>query len=741
VSPITPVSVGLVADDLTGAADSVAPFARAGWLVELRLAASDAPIAPGPAIVAVTSDARARSHDDAADLTRGAAAAFRDAGADRLYLKVDSTMRGSVAGQIAGALEAWIPGAFAVLCPAFPEHARTVVDGVVLVDGAPLATSPAAADPVTPVASSALAELVPGSVRVAADGDARALAAALLAAADAGSAVLTVDAATGADLELVAAAVALVGSRAVAVGSAGLASALQHAWSASPVTEEPAGPHGGDGAALVIVSSLHAVARGQLDALDRSEAAAFVVTTPPLVGGAAPEEIAERLASEVADHLAAGDITALVLVGGDGALATLRRLGATAIRVLGEVSHGVPHGVLVGGTADGLTVVTKSGGFGAPSALVDIVRALAPPTTAPEPSNQSTEMETRHMTKPVLALTLGDVAGIGPEITAKTLLLHPELREECVPVVIGDLDAMRRGVAHIGLDPDVVRVITDPRAASNDPAIIELMQTGDSLAEVETGVLSGVAGDASYRFVVEACALAKAGSVDAIVTAPLNKAAMHEGGHNFPGHTELLANEFGVKNYSLVLSAGDLYFFHLTTHVSLRNAIENITPARTDDVLTLAGAFTTALGRPDERIGVCGLNPHAGENRIFGDEDADILEPAVARARERGINAFGPLPADALIPAAVKGKWNIVVACYHDQGHAPFKAVYGDDGVNITVGLPVVRVSVDHGTAFDIAGTGIAREASLVLSCQRAAQLAPGWDHVWQTARASELAG
>ena len=730
------VSVGLVADDLTGAADAVAPFARAGWLVELRLAAPTVVAAEAPTIVAVTSDARAASHREAADRTRAAVTAFRDAGVDHLYVKIDSTMRGSVAGQIEGALDAWRPDSFAVICPAYPEHDRTVVDGAVLVEGAPLASSAASQDPVTPVAASALADLVPGAVRVAVAGDASTLAADLVAA---GSRIVTVDAATRADLDLLAEAIALVGARAVSVGSAGLASALQRAWAPLSATSPAPEPHAGEGSPLVIVSSLHEVARRQLDALERSGVPAMIVTTPPLLGAPTPEDIAARLAAVVADHLAAHDISALVLVGGDGALATLRRLGATAIRVLGEVSHGVPHGLLVGGTADGLAVVTKSGGFGASSALVDIVRALDGP--APEPTTQSTEMEPRHMTKPVLALTLGDVAGIGPEITAKTLLLHPELREECVPVVIGDLEAMRRGVQHIGLDPDVVRVITDPRAASNDPSIIELMQTGPSLVDVETGVLSGVAGDAAYRFVVEACALAKAGKVDAIVTAPLNKAAMHEGGHNFPGHTELLANEFGVKNYSLVLSAGDLYFFHLTTHVSLRNAIENITPARTDAVLTLAGAFTTALGRPDERIGLCGLNPHAGENRIFGDEDADILEPAVARARERGVNAFGPLPADALIPAAVKGKWNIVVACYHDQGHAPFKAVYGDDGVNITVGLPVVRVSVDHGTAFDIAGTGIAREASLVLSCQRAAQLAPGWDHVWQTARASELAG
>jgi 4-hydroxy-L-threonine phosphate dehydrogenase PdxA len=157
-------------------------------------------------------------------------------------------------------------------------------------------------------------------------------------------------------------------------------------------------------------------------------------------------------------------------------------------------------------------------------------------------------------------------------------------------------------------------------------------------------------------------------------------------------------------------------------------------------VLDLAGAFAASLGNPDELIGLAGLNPHAGENRLFGDEDADVLAPAVEAARARGLNVVGPVPGDALIPAAVRGKYKIIVVCYHDQGHAPFKAVYGDDGVNITVGLPVVRVSVDHGTAFDIAGQGIAREASLVLSVERAAALAPGWEHVWRTAQQQDSA-
>ncbi|MFC3998010.1 4-hydroxythreonine-4-phosphate dehydrogenase PdxA [Nocardiopsis sediminis] len=341
------------------------------------------------------------------------------------------------------------------------------------------------------------------------------------------------------------------------------------------------------------------------------------------------------------------------------------------------------------------------------------------------------------MSRPTLAITLGDVAGIGPEITAKSLLNHPGLREICRPVVIGDADALRAGVRLAGGDPARVEVVDSPEKAGDDPERIPVVQVGPSLGHVPPGELSAEAGDGAARFVMAACDFARRGLIDGIVTPPLNKAAMHLGGHPWPGHTELLAHEFGVTNFSLVLSAGDLYFFHLTTHVSLADAIRGVTPERTDNVLRLVGAFATALGRPDEPIGVAGLNPHAGENRIFGDEDADVLEPAVERARAAGINASGPLPADALIPAAVRGKWKLVIVCYHDQGHAPFKAVYGDDGVNITVGLPVVRVSVDHGTAFDIAGKGIAREASLVLAIQRAADLAPGWNHVWETARAS----
>lgn len=341
-------------------------------------------------------------------------------------------------------------------------------------------------------------------------------------------------------------------------------------------------------------------------------------------------------------------------------------------------------------------------------------------------------------TIPTLAVTLGDVAGIGPEITAKTLLLHPELRAQSRLFVVGDVDAVKRGCEFAGLDPDSVRTITSLDELQNDPNTIEVLQCGESLADVPVGEISGKAGDGAYRFVVEACRLGREGKIQGIVTAPLNKAAMHAGGHQWPGHTEILAHEFGVKNYSMILSAGDLYLFHLTTHQSLHSAIDSCTPERTREVIDLAAALARALGKTDAKIGVCGINPHAGENRLFGNEDADQLLPAIKAAQADGIPVEGPFPADALIPQAVRGKWPMVIACYHDQGHAPFKSVYGDDGVNITAGLPVVRVSVDHGTAFDIAGKGIAREGSLVLSCQRATELSKGWGEVWRTASGNE---
>ncbi|MDO5667921.1 MAG: 4-hydroxythreonine-4-phosphate dehydrogenase PdxA [Alcaligenaceae bacterium] len=334
-----------------------------------------------------------------------------------------------------------------------------------------------------------------------------------------------------------------------------------------------------------------------------------------------------------------------------------------------------------------------------------------------------------------LAVTLGDVAGIGPEVTAKMLLKHASLRQKARFVVIGDVVSLKKAAKQIGFDETVVREVQSPAEITNQPGTIEVIQVGQSLAEVQLAGLDARAGAASAQFVMKACALARAGEIDGIVTAPLNKEAMHMGGYDWPGHTELLAHEFGVESYSLVLSSGDLFVFHATTHVSMKQAVEDCTPARFDDIFNLVHAFSKALGRDGETIAVAGLNPHAGENDLFGTEESEIILPAINRAKARGINIHGPIPGDVIWPQAVRdNRWRFLVMCYHDQGHAPFKAVYGDQGVNITVGLPVVRVSVDHGTAYDIAGQNIAREDSLIMAAERAAELAVGWATVWEAA-------
>jgi 4-hydroxythreonine-4-phosphate dehydrogenase len=329
--------------------------------------------------------------------------------------------------------------------------------------------------------------------------------------------------------------------------------------------------------------------------------------------------------------------------------------------------------------------------------------------------------------RPRLAITVGDIAGIGPEIVAKALT-HEDLYARCRPVVIGDARAMRDALQFAtGL---TLNVITDVADAHFEPGTIDVLQPGGDVEGVRVGELSAAAGAAAVAYVTAAVELVQADHADAIVTAPLNKAAMHAAGLKYPGHTEILAEHFGVQQYSLVLTAQDRFVFHVTTHVSLRDALDRITQERVLSLVELASRFARISGRGGEPIVVAGLNPHAGEGGVFGREEIDVITPALETARSHGINVVGPLPADAMWPGAVNGPYRFLVAMYHDQGHAPFKAVYGDSGVNITVGLPAVRTSVDHGTAFDIAGRGIAREESLLEAIDLAVRLAPTWTQV-----------
>jgi 4-hydroxythreonine-4-phosphate dehydrogenase len=241
-----------------------------------------------------------------------------------------------------------------------------------------------------------------------------------------------------------------------------------------------------------------------------------------------------------------------------------------------------------------------------------------------------------------------------------------------------------------------------------------------------TGKVSAYAGQAAYEYVVRAAELALAREVDAIVTAPLNKEAMHLAGHRYDGHTGLLAHLCGVRSQFMVLGSPRLKVIHLSTHVDLAAAVTRVKTDRVLACIRAAHGHLVQLGVARPRVGVCGLNPHAGENRLFGDQDEDEIRPAIEAARREGIDAGGPLPPDTAFRHAFEGRWDILVAMYHDQGHIPMKLIAFEDGVNVTVGLPIIRTSVDHGTAFDIAGKGVANPANMVAAIDYACRMATG---------------
>jgi 4-hydroxythreonine-4-phosphate dehydrogenase len=319
----------------------------------------------------------------------------------------------------------------------------------------------------------------------------------------------------------------------------------------------------------------------------------------------------------------------------------------------------------------------------------------------------------------VVAVTMGDPAGVGPEIVAKVLAEGPSARA----VVVGDPAMMRRAVALLELPLDV-RVVDSPGEASFEREAIDVVAASELPDDLPFGEIDERAGDAAYRYVRRAVELALADEVHAIATAPLNKEAMHRAGHEYPGHTELLAELCDVSDYAMMLVGEDLRVVHVSTHVSLQDAIRRVTPERELTVIRLADGALRELGVERPRVAVAGLNPHAGENGLFGTEDEERIAPAVRAAQEAGIDASGPWPADTVFMQARRGRFDVVVVQYHDQGHIPIKLLGFDTGVNVTVGLPFFRTSVDHGTAFDIAGTGKADPASMKAALELAAELA-----------------
>jgi 4-hydroxythreonine-4-phosphate dehydrogenase len=326
--------------------------------------------------------------------------------------------------------------------------------------------------------------------------------------------------------------------------------------------------------------------------------------------------------------------------------------------------------------------------------------------------------------RPRVGVTMGDPAGIGPEIVLKALV-RAEVRALCIPIVFGDLECLRVSAVSLGLPNDLV---VPDRAGEPDPypspdAIPVRQATDATLRGLLPGEVSAQAGKAAAECVIAAARAALAGEIDAVVTAPLNKESIALGGYPYPGHTELLAEVAGTTRYGMLLLSGPLRVVHVSTHVSLREAIDRVRSARIGECIRLGDQACRELGIEAPRIAVAGLNPHAGEHGLFGSEEIDEIAPAIALARAEGIDATGPYPPDTVFARAQNGAFDLVVAMYHDQGHIPVKLNGFDSGVNVTIGLPLIRVSVDHGTAFDIAGKGIAREQSMIEAIQVAVRM------------------
>ncbi|MEV7636604.1 4-hydroxythreonine-4-phosphate dehydrogenase PdxA [Pseudarthrobacter enclensis] len=782
-------SVFVQADDFSGAAEVGYCFVHHGLTARVLLgsgaaagtsATHDGGASTADAVTdAVVADTHSRglSAADAEAVVRDAFSGPEASAAQVLFKKMDSLWRGNISAETAALAGL---GYHVVVAGALPQLQRTVRAGRPYVAGSPLAETdlwqaevssppadvPSLLRPEEPESVQSLNLEAVRSSRVPSR---------LAGMLDGRPALVVADGETVHDLEQVVDALLELGftaggRRIVLVGTGGAADVLaarlgaQTARNAQHVAASdatPGKPQGGARPVLAVVGSASKTAQAQLAKL---EAEGFrVVRLHPLYAGA-KDAYAPQLAQVSAD-LRAGHRVAITLaaakVDPSGSARIVQALsgfaahaakaapadliltgGETAREVLDAVGHSrlvplaaVQHGAVLSRADDGTLVGTKPGSFGDDLALLqlyDEIRerrgraAQAPANTLPlKTSEQSgaTMTDSAKNQLPYVAVTMGDGAGIGPEVIVPAVL-DAGILAECRPVVVGDALRLRQAAETLGVEVDI-QAVDDVEDAVFTPGRVNVIDLNLLPEDLAWGQLSPVAGHAAYEYIRVASELAMAGKVQAICTAPLNKEALHAAGHIFPGHTELLASLTGTEEVSMMLSTPKIRVIHVTTHIGLMDAIRKINPDLVERTIRRGHEALVRAGIPNPKIGVCAINPHAGENGLFGQgEEAEKIEPGVKAAQADGINAVGPLPADTLFFLAGRGDYDLVVAMYHDQGHGPVKVLGIEAGVNITVGLPVIRTSVDHGTAFDIAGKNIADSRSMVEALHQAAEMA-----------------
>ena len=750
-----PLFVVVLADDFTGACNTGLQFAKHG----LHTVACETDRLPDLDLTAVSvlvcdTETRNASRPEARVIVTEACGSVRSQKVRVIYKKVDSALHGHLGAEI-NTVMTELDINLGILAPALPTAGRVTVGGYHLVHGVPVDRTEVGHDAGAPVRGSYLPHLLdeePGlqvkllpleDVAQGADH----VCSLIESFRDVGHTLVVADAASEDDLMVIAEAASQMDTAPLLCGSVGLANQIPEAFGFTGKPSEEVAPVSGP--ALVVVGSNESVTRDQIAQLKRERAiqewevhadhSAFSWARPHLP--AVVSELAAKLESGnsailslvglhpgmekaeatqamaiigdmgsrvVARHRPAG----LILSGGWTTVQTVRALGAHGMHIYRALDVGTPICRIIGGLHEGLCVVTKGGALGAPDTLSKAVSYF-----------ESKVVDS--CDHPLLGITMGDVCGVGPEIIAKAFG-RDNLYQLCRPLVIGDRGALEEACGTVGARLKIRQIERpeDARYEQGTVDVLDVLTVDRSLWD--KGKVSAEAGRAAAEWVIEGVRLALADRIDGIVTAPLNKEAMNLAGYKYPGHTELLAERAGGHDVRLMLASERVSVAHVTGHVPLHDVSELLTQKRVYDTISLMRDALIRMGKQSPRIAVTGLNPHAGENGLFGEEDDLIIKPAIEQARAEGYVIDGPLPADATFFKAYAGQYDGVVAMYHDQGHAPVKLVAFDTAVNVTLGLPIVRTSVDHGTAFDIAGTGMAKEGNLIHAVRVGAQLAIG---------------
>ncbi|MBR1759355.1 MAG: 4-hydroxythreonine-4-phosphate dehydrogenase PdxA [Lachnospiraceae bacterium] len=727
------------ADDFTGALDTGVTFASRGILTVVKTE-RNLEGAEETEVLVIDTESRHLPPKVAYERLYLLGREAANVSAAYVLKKTDSAMRGNAGTEFAG-LMAGIHANKLAFLPAYPETRRFVQDGVLLIDGVPVSQTGFGVDPLNPVVHDLMKEILAEQTELP-----------ILSGkdyeAEGSEGIFVFEEKTREEMDAATEKLCRQGEKPVLLGGcAGVGISLAKVLADADASMELTMPKA---PALIISGSVHPVSREQIQRVEESGVRCFHLKEDPVTEAGKAEE--ERVYSETLEAFARGETVlhdwagvfhddlfykvfleikpqSLMVIGGDTLTRCMYRLGVDALAPEGEYETGVvsAHYKYQG---EEKHIITKSGGFGKPDVLERLFAGR------------------QHM-KPIVGITMGDPAGNGPEITVKALA-HQEIYDRCRPIVVGDAKMLSQARTFVGREDIQIHVCEKVSDALFTYGTIDVLHLDliEDPAKFAIGKVSVEGGNAAFQSVKKVIELAMAGEVDATVTNALNKEAMNlalasdngaksDGYTHFDGHTEIYATYTGTKKYTMMLAHHDLRVVHVSTHVSLREACDRVKKARVLEVIEIANQACLDMGIEKPKVAVAGLNPHCGEHGLFGTEEIDEIIPAIEEAKAKGIQAIGPIPPDSVFSEALGGWYDIVVCMYHDQGHIPLKTVgfvydreaqnwKAVEGVNVTLGLPIIRTSVDHGTGFALAGKGTSNELSLVNAIDYAIMMQAG---------------